>query len=232
MEHELKGHMKKIYHNARNRKKSWKSRLAEILVEIFIIVFAVTLSISLHSWSEKRHQQEEVREFLSDIRASLESLDNKADYRAQAYNIYAFAANLTAEKVDSLNRKCNGFCMLLPNTVMTWDDTDATYESFKSSGKLGYIKNKEIKREILWYYQTHLPSYRQLENETVRRNEKLMDYLYQNAEKDNSIYLNNRYVKTQLMMLYTISKITIAEVKKREQHLKKLKSLIDKELQK
>jgi hypothetical protein len=50
----------------KNSKYTFNEKIKEIAIEIFIIVFAITLSISLHSWSEKRHQQEEVKEFLLD----------------------------------------------------------------------------------------------------------------------------------------------------------------------
>jgi hypothetical protein len=39
-------------------------KLKEVSIEVFIIVFAVTLSIGLHNWSEHRNEQYETREFL------------------------------------------------------------------------------------------------------------------------------------------------------------------------
>ncbi|MBC7525013.1 MAG: hypothetical protein H7239_11315 [Flavobacterium sp.] len=46
-------------------------KLTEISIEIFIIVFAVSLSIWLHSWSEHNHQQNEVKKFLVDLKSDL-----------------------------------------------------------------------------------------------------------------------------------------------------------------
>src|SRR5579859_2655931 len=71
MQDELTKHGLKIYKTMADRKHSFGEKLREILIEIFIIVFAVTLSIYLHSWSEGRHEQQEVKEFLRGLRGDL-----------------------------------------------------------------------------------------------------------------------------------------------------------------
>jgi len=50
---------------------SFWEKVKEVAIEIFIIVFAVTLSIWLHSWSDHRHEQKEVEEFLSGLKGDL-----------------------------------------------------------------------------------------------------------------------------------------------------------------
>ena len=54
-----------------DKRHSFSEKVKEITFEILIIVFAVTLSIKLHEWSEHRHQQQEVKEFLSDLHEDL-----------------------------------------------------------------------------------------------------------------------------------------------------------------
>src|SRR5689334_13378541 len=71
MEHEVASHAKKIYGTVKNPNHSLWEKTKDILVEIFIIVFAVTLSIWFHSWSEHRHEQKEVKEFLKGLRDDL-----------------------------------------------------------------------------------------------------------------------------------------------------------------
>ena len=63
MQDEVSKHTKKIFKTMSNKKYSMPEKLKEISIEILIIVFAVTLSIKLHEWSEHRHQQKEVKEF-------------------------------------------------------------------------------------------------------------------------------------------------------------------------
>ena len=69
MQDEVLKHTEKIYKTIKNKKHSLKDKLKEIIIEILIIVFAVTLSIYLHSWSEHNHQEKEVTEFLIDLKS-------------------------------------------------------------------------------------------------------------------------------------------------------------------
>src|SRR5256885_14315597 len=71
MHDEVAKHTKKIYDAAKNRKHSFGEKLKEIIIEIFIIVFAVTLSIWFHNWSDHRHEQKEAIEFLRGLKDDL-----------------------------------------------------------------------------------------------------------------------------------------------------------------
>lgn len=68
MQEEITKHSEKIYKTVKNSEHTLGEKVKEIIVEIGIIVFAVTLSIWLHSWSEHRHQQEEVSVFLGNLK--------------------------------------------------------------------------------------------------------------------------------------------------------------------
>jgi len=50
---------------------SWRTRLNEILLEIGIIVFVISLSIWLHSWQEHRHDRARERQFIVGLRQGL-----------------------------------------------------------------------------------------------------------------------------------------------------------------
>ena len=54
---EVAKNLKKAVEIAKSEKHTWKDKLKEIALEIVIIVFAVSLSIYLHSWSEHREHQ-------------------------------------------------------------------------------------------------------------------------------------------------------------------------------
>jgi hypothetical protein len=66
---------KKHLHNAiaveKYQKKSPVGKVKDFVSEIAIIVFAISLAISLHSWSEERHQQKGVAEFPADLKEGL-----------------------------------------------------------------------------------------------------------------------------------------------------------------
>src|ERR1700761_2797016 len=71
MQDELTKHGLKIYKTMSDKKHNFGEKFKEILIEIGIIVFAVTLSIYVHSWSEHRHEQKEVKEFLHGLKTDL-----------------------------------------------------------------------------------------------------------------------------------------------------------------
>ena len=62
-EQEVIKHTKKIF-GLWNTKSSFWHKVSELLLEIFIIVFAVTISIYFHDRSELKHQRHETKEFL------------------------------------------------------------------------------------------------------------------------------------------------------------------------
>jgi hypothetical protein len=63
-EQEIIKHTKKVYKIWNSKEHSRWQKIKEFFIEILIIVFAVTISIWLHNWSEHRNQQEDVKVFL------------------------------------------------------------------------------------------------------------------------------------------------------------------------
>ena len=61
-EQEIRKNFKKIVTITKDKKKGIWHKLEEIAIEIAIVVFAVSVTIWFHSWSEHRHQQKEVKE--------------------------------------------------------------------------------------------------------------------------------------------------------------------------
>jgi hypothetical protein len=94
-ENEIVKHVEAAYKAAKDPEKNWLHKLKEILIEIFIIVFAVSLSIWFHNWSDSLHEHKEEREFLvglqKDINADLENADSsRAFYARQIYKLQYF----------------------------------------------------------------------------------------------------------------------------------------------
>lgn len=161
MQDEILKHTKKIYATSKNASHSFGEKVREIIVEILIIVFAVSLSIWFHNWSEHRHQQTETREFLEDLKVDLKN--DIADMEAQNQRLTAFAtkwnlfSSFTKSQVDSLVRlrEADRFYFNL-NPVSKIRNT-GNYEGFRSSGKIGQIEDRHLKNLILNYYQKHVP---------------------------------------------------------------------------
>ena len=84
MQEEVQKHTQKIYKAVKNTEHTLGDKVKEIIIEIFIIVFAVTLSIGLHGWSEHRHQQEEVSVFLVNLKNDLQNDIKNIDIEKKA----------------------------------------------------------------------------------------------------------------------------------------------------
>jgi hypothetical protein len=138
--------------------KGWRHRLPEILLEIGIIVFAITLSIQLHAWHEHSVEKAEERKFLTGLRADLASdlteLRNDSLSYAQVLEGYRYFRNLNARSynVDSVHHYqwvLGNATNLLPNA--------SRFEGLKSAGKLGIIEDDELLNHILDHYQETIP---------------------------------------------------------------------------
>ena len=156
MQDELLKHTEKIYKISKKSEHSFLIKAREILIEICIIVFAVTLSIWLHNKSEHRHQQAEIKDFLIDLKVYLakdtQSLMIKKNYLSISLQTYTQIQNLTPAQVDTANNLSLNF------NLSTLKTNDGNYEGFKSSGKIGFIENKKLKALILEYYEETLPN--------------------------------------------------------------------------
>jgi len=160
-EDEIRKHAKAAYKAWNNPHTSWKHKLKEVLLEIAIIVFAVSISIWLHNWSEHSKDRKEEKEFLIGLKKDLvsdttEMASDRATYKA-LYNAYRYLREVgTGNKPtnnDSLNNYIGYFfnsTLLIPNI--------SRFEGLKGSGKLDIIENKELLNLILDLYQENIPS--------------------------------------------------------------------------
>ena len=157
MQDEVIKHANKVMNELTNPKHTVKEKLKEIGIEVFIIVFAVSLSIWLHSWSEHRHQQMEVREFSEDLKADLKNdiadLEVQNEYLKVTTKSCDFFKVLTNARVDSLLKLGEKDRVNLSLNPVSKIRNTGNYEGFKSSGKIGFIEDRKLKKMILNYYQ-------------------------------------------------------------------------------
>src|SRR6185436_9341110 len=71
-EQEVIKHTKKVFGLWKTDNPFWH-KIGEFLLEIFIIVFAITVSIYFHDRSELRHQRHETKEFLLGLKEDLKT---------------------------------------------------------------------------------------------------------------------------------------------------------------
>lgn len=208
MQEEIIKHSKKAYKSMKSENHSFKEKLKEIIIEIFIIVFAVSLSIYLHSWSEHSHQQDEVTEFLIDLKSDLlediKAMDKETDtMKTSIKNIDAFT-KLTTNDLKKINN-------LKINFHLTNRQTNVgNFEGFKSSGKISYIENKKLKKDILEYFIQNMPPLYNIEQDRNANNIEMIKIIsngdniakvMQQPEVKTLMNLNNQYA-TSLVNAY------------------------------
>lgn len=199
MEEELVKHTKKIFKTLTKPGHTILEKLKEVAVEIFIIVFAVTLSIWLHSWSDHRHEQKEVRDFLMGLKedltkdiAMLERKKSNISELDSGYQVLLKTANLPADINSSL----------FYFDVSVIRPAIGRYEGFKSSGKIGLIENDSLKQLMLVYYEQTIPDLVYGEGFVNSLQVKLLDA---QAGKDDKVSIQDLIRTAKILGLLHIS---------------------------
>lgn len=184
MQDEISKHTKKIYKVVKAPGHSFKEKLQEIIIEILIIVFAVSLSIWFHGWSEERHDQAEVREFLrglkSDLARDILQLEENRKTAVHIDSNFTFLTSLREKNIAEYDDKA--ISNHLYYDLRTSRPNIGRYDGFKSSGKIGNIEDDSLKQHILVYYQQAMPDLADGEALTNSMQSRLLDL--QVARKD------------------------------------------------
>jgi hypothetical protein len=184
-EDEIVKHTKKFYKIWFSKEHSLWHKLSEFLVEIIIIVFAVSVSIWFHSRSEYAHQQEEVKQFLLGLKADLtndirEMQNDEASYEMQK-KIFSYITSIRLEQRPSKDtvRKYQNW---LFNTTRL-NPNNGRYEGFKSSGKIGSIEDPELQNDIMDLYQENIPALLASSDAYIENKKKLFDFVIKNEKR-------------------------------------------------
>jgi len=159
-EQEIIKHTKKVLKVATDPRKHWKEKLGEIVLEIFIIVFAISLSLYLHERAEKREDRHLQDEFLLGLKEDLESdikeLSGDSSSYVRTLNGFRYFKRLglglepaTADSIPLYWNTLYNTTDLQPN--------DSRFQGMKSAGKLYVIADKKLLNDILDLYQEKIP---------------------------------------------------------------------------
>jgi hypothetical protein len=187
MQEEVTKHTKKIYNTMKNTEHTLGEKTKEIIIEIFIIVFAVTLSIGLHSWSEERHQHKEAQAFLiglkEDLKNDISNLEETKKILNQTHQQISFVRNLTPKKLDSM--KANHQQINSGTNFINTIANNGRYEGFKSSGKINTIEDENLRNKILSYYQQTIPHIALKESQYEKLTSTYIDLLLDGKEDED-----------------------------------------------
>ncbi len=159
-EDEIIKHTKKVYTIWKNPHTGWQHKLKEIVIEILIIVFAVSLSIWLHNWSEQRHEHALEKNFLTGLKEDLQNdiTEMKGDISSYNTSLYAIAYFNRVIQGEPLNNdSAKKYNWTFYNTTQLVPD-NSRFEGLKASGQLPIIENKSLLDNILTLYQTDIPN--------------------------------------------------------------------------
>jgi hypothetical protein len=158
-----------------DRKHTFGEKVREIIIEILIIVFAVTLSIYLHGWSEHRQRQKEVHEFLRGLKVDLADdirlLRQSHGTITKVTTNFDFASHVRKGQLPDSTLHHYFYYMLIVTTL-----NNARYEGFKSNGKLGDIGNDSLREAILVYFQQTIPGIAYQESFVNELQQKILDF--------------------------------------------------------
>lgn len=187
-EQEIIKHTKKIFKLFGKENLSVWNKLKEFVIEIFIIVIAISLSIWFHNNSEHRKEQKLVKVFLTGIKEDLiadivdakKSLDNYQKYKL----LYSYLSNLDK------NREPNHDSLRLALTYLDSYNTFYVHKSrftgFLSAGKILTIENDSLTQDILDYYQEIVQSLLVSESDWITVHNKLINFVTDNTRDYNS----------------------------------------------
>lgn len=184
-EQEVIKHTKKIYKIWGDKKHGFWHKVKEFALEVFIIVFAVSLSIWLHSWSEHNHEQTEVKHFLLGLRSDLtkdvaEMQTDKKSYAGQQI-VFKYIGGLKPGQPISIDTfaKYERFIF----NIVALNPNDGRFEGFKSSGKIATIENEELQNDIMDFYQEDIDVLLLNTTSYITIKKQIFDYVFANAKK-------------------------------------------------
>jgi|SRR5436190_6150745 len=177
-EQEVIKHTKKIFTVWGSNKGFWH-KLGEFLIEIIIIVFAISLSIYVHDRSELKHQRHETKEFLLGLKQDLktDTAEMNDDKNSFLLSGKAFSYISNIKKDEQLNKDSIRKYYQWIFTTTGLIPNNGRFEGFKSSGKIGTIENKELQNNIMDLYQENIPNLLASTNYYTAKKQRLFDYV-------------------------------------------------------
>jgi hypothetical protein len=216
---EIAKHTKNIWAVMATSQHGIWHKLREILLEIVIIVFAVSMSIWLHSVGEHRHEQAQVKTFLlglkSDIQSDLEQIEEVVAFHHDADEHYAYLASLdptAAPERDKFNkayRRINTNNFLVPRV--------ARYEGFKSSGKLINVENDALLEKIVNLYQYDIPKASLSSGGWLSNHAKLLAFVEAQTGEDDSLTARYKMITSRKGKLLNEHAVTYHQLYERFQ---------------
>ncbi len=233
-------HSEKAVHTLINRELPWKKKIKEVMLEILIIVFAVSITLMFHNWNDNRHENQIEREFLIGIKEDLKTeaakLDENIKYFQPTVDYYnTVLKQINSNKIDTQYVDKNSWH--LTNTYY-YVANNGRFESFKSSGYLRLITNQELAKDLMSLFTIAIPFQEDIDkNLYTKRGNDYDNYIGSKGISDSNIthvskLFNDPAVRYQILRYaksFNERKTQQAEL---ANQIREIIKEIDKELQK
>jgi hypothetical protein len=183
-EQEVIKHTKKIFGLWKTNNPIWH-KVEEFLLEIFIIVFAITISIYFHDRSVLKHQRHEAKEFLlglkQDLTTDIEEMDQDKNSFIQSEKAFKYITGRKLDEPLDADTIRKYYTWIINTTGLV--PNSGRFEGFKSSGKIGTLDNKELQNNIMDLYQENIPNLINSTNFYTAKKQSLFQYVYMNRKR-------------------------------------------------
>jgi hypothetical protein len=186
-EQEVIKHVKAAVAISKDKTKKWQTKVLDILLEVGIIVFAVSLSIWLHNWSDSNKEREEEREFLTGLKGDLQAdmVEMKGDSATYRLEQKAIGYFLRIGAGEAINKDSMSIYR-----HMLFDDAQiyprsSRFEALKGSGRMSIIRNEQLLLNITDLYSKDFP-FIERRNDFVNslRESGLIPFVYSHLQLD------------------------------------------------
>jgi hypothetical protein len=202
---EIAKHTKKIWSVIRAGEHGLWHKMREMLLEIVIIVFAVSISIWLHSVAEHRHEQKQVKTFLlglkTDIQSDIRQIKEVVEFHHDADQKYRYLASLDPGAPADPEKFNEAYSRINTNNFLV--ARLGRYEGFKSSGKMTNIEDEALLEKIINLYQYDIPKANLSSGGWLSQHGKLLAYVEQTTGDDDSLAARYKMITSRKGKLLT-----------------------------
>jgi len=168
-----------------NHDKTFWEKFKEILVEVVIIVFAVSFAAFIERTREHYKEKAEAKEFVLGLKGDLANQINQLQSSIKDINTmrqnYTFIRNLKNKSVDTAVKSSGKHTFYISKFYTHL--TNGRYDGFKSSGKIQTIENDSLRNNILKLYEEDVPFVDFSENVFNANQVRLEDFILNNADE-------------------------------------------------
>jgi hypothetical protein len=152
-------HTQNAVHLVASKEKTWRKKIVELIEEVAIIIFAVSVTLALHNWNDWRNERKMEKEFLTGIKGDLGNEVKHLNNSVTRLNFAAHYYDTVWQQIN--NNKVNASYVDRNSSELVTTDyfafDNGRFESFKSSGYLRIISNQKLLKDISSLYTVYFP---------------------------------------------------------------------------